>query len=82
MDKEMIKKNLQAKAQISQTSVTKMSQNPNVSMDILLKVCEVLNCWIEDVIEFVSDDATKKYNLQIIYLMIQNRKSGTTDENF
>ena len=52
---DMMKKDLQAQAQISWASVTKMSKNENVSMDILLKVCESLNCGIEDIVEFVPD---------------------------
>lgn len=63
IDKDMMKKDLQSKAQISWASVTKMSQNKNVSMDILLKVCESLNCGIEDVVEFVPDDTTEKHDL-------------------
>lgn len=57
----MIKKDLQATANISWASVTKMSKNENVSMDILLKVCEALNCGIEDVVEFVPDDAKEEH---------------------
>lgn len=63
IDKDMMKKDLQVKAQISWASVTKMSQNKNVSMDILLKVCESLNCGIEDVVEFVPDDTTEHHDL-------------------
>lgn len=63
IDKDMMKKDLQAKAKISWASVTKMSKNENVSMDILLKVCEALNCGIEDVVEFVPDDATEEYGV-------------------
>lgn len=78
IDRDMMKKDLQAKAQISWTSVTKMSQNKNVSMDILLKVCEALNCGIEDVIEFVPDDGVEEH----ILLQRKNRKSGIADEDF
>ena len=62
IDRDMMKKDLQARAQISWASVTKMFQNKNVSMDILLKVCESLNCGIEDVVEFVPDDTTEKHD--------------------
>lgn len=55
----MMKKDLQAQAQISWASVTKMSKNENVSMDILLKVCETLNCGIEDIVEFVPDNVAE-----------------------
>lgn len=63
IDRNMMKKDLQAKAQISWASVTRMSQNRNVSMDILLKVCKALNCGIENVVEFVPDDTTEKQDL-------------------
>ena len=46
---------------ISWASVTKMSKNENVSMEILLKVCEALSCGIEDVVEFVPDDAKEEH---------------------
>ena len=39
IDRDMMKKDLQARAGISWASVTKMSKNENVSMEILLKVC-------------------------------------------
>lgn len=83
IDKDMMKKDLQAKAKISWASVTKMSKNENVSMDILLKVCEALNCGIEDVVEFVPDDATEEYGVWwYIPLKRKYRKSGTADEDF
>lgn len=59
IDRDMMKKDLQAQAQISWASVTKMSKNENVSMDILLKVCETLNCGIEDIVEFVPDNTAE-----------------------
>ena len=43
--------------------MTKMSKNENVSMEILLKVCEALNCGIEDVVEFVPDDVGEENNV-------------------
>lgn len=57
IDKEMLKKDLQAKAKISWTSVTKMSKNEPVSMEILMKVCAALECGIEDIVEFVPDSS-------------------------
>ena len=61
IDRDMMKKDLQAKAKISWASVTKMSKNENVSMEILLKVCESLNCRIEDIVEFVPDDVAEEH---------------------
>ena len=56
IDKDRMKKDLQVKAKISWASVTKMSKNENVSMDVLMKVCQALNCGIEDIVEFIPDN--------------------------
>ncbi|MDX9914244.1 MAG: helix-turn-helix transcriptional regulator, partial [Sphaerochaeta sp.] len=45
-------------ANVSWTSVTKMSKGENVSMNILMKVCEALDCNIGDIVEFERDDNT------------------------
>lgn len=60
IDKDMLKKDLQIKAKISWASVTKMSKNENVSMDVLKKVCQALNCGIEDIVEFIPDNQTEE----------------------
>lgn len=54
IDKDMLKKDLQAAAGISWASVTKMSKGENVSMEVLLKVCKALNCDISDIVEFIK----------------------------
>ena len=56
IDRDMMKKDLQAKAGISWASVTKMSKNENVSMEILLKVCEALNLMPADFIIYVPNN--------------------------
>ncbi|MDI9429046.1 MAG: helix-turn-helix transcriptional regulator [Spirochaetota bacterium] len=58
IDKDMKKKDLVLAANISWTSVTKMSKGENVSMNILMKVCEALDCNIGDIVEFERDDTT------------------------
>ena len=54
IDKDMLKKDLQAASGISWTSVTKMSKGETVSMEILMKVCKALDCDISDIVEFIS----------------------------
>lgn len=56
IDKDMKKKDLVLAANVSWTSVTKMSKGENVSMNILMKVCEALDCNIGDIVEFDRDD--------------------------
>lgn len=59
IDKDMKKKDLQATARISWASVTKLSKNETVSMDVLIKVCEALECNIGDIVDLIQ---TKQEN--------------------
>lgn len=56
IDKDMLKKDLQAASGVSWASITKMSKGENVSMEVLLKICRTLNCDIGDIMEVVSDE--------------------------
>lgn len=55
IDKDMKKKDLQKAAGLSSTTITKLSNHENVSMDVLKKICLVLGCDIGDIMEFVED---------------------------
>lgn len=59
IDKDMMKKDLQVKANISWATVTKMSKNETVSMEVLMKICQTLDCRIEDIVEFVPDGSVE-----------------------
>ena len=54
IDKDMMKKDLQAAAGIGWASVRKMSKGETVSMEILMKVCKALNCDVSDIMEFIE----------------------------
>jgi len=49
IDKDMKKKDLQAMSGISWSSITKLSKGETVSMDVLMKICQTLDCDIGDV---------------------------------
>ena len=53
IDKDMKKKDLQAVSGISWSSMTKRSKGETVSMEILMKICQVLKCDIGDIIELL-----------------------------
>ncbi len=53
IDKDMKKKDLQAAAGISWASVTKLSKNETVSMDVLIKICKALDCNIGDIVDLI-----------------------------
>lgn len=56
IDKDMKKKDLQAQAGISWTSVTKLSKNEPVGMEVLMKICKALQCDIGDVVELIPEN--------------------------
>lgn len=55
IDKGMTKTDLRLKTDMSTSTLAKMSKNEVVSMDIMLRICDVLECNVGDII-----DATKK----------------------
>ena len=55
IDKKMKKYQLREKAHISSNSVAKLSKDEIVSMEVLMKICETLECDIGDICEFYND---------------------------
>lgn len=54
IDRDIKKKDLQNAAGISLASVTKLANNKNVSMDVLIKVCAALNVNFGDIMELIA----------------------------
>lgn len=57
IDKDMKKENLRVAAGITTTAMAKMGRNETVHMDILLKICKVLDCGIDDILEITNEDS-------------------------
>ena len=55
IDKKLLKTDLTAMAGISTNAMAKMGKEENVSTEVLGKICAVLDCRIEDIIEFIPD---------------------------
>ena len=55
IDKEMQKRDLQELAGISSASIAKLGKGENITTDILLKICEALNCDLNDIMETKRD---------------------------
>ena len=58
IDRKLMKKDLTAMAGISTNAMAKMGKEENVSTEVLGKICEALNCKIEDIVEFIPEDET------------------------
>ena len=61
IDKDMKKTEFAKKIGIGQNTLAKLSKNENVSMDVLIKMCEGLDCRIEDIVEFVKEDKESQW---------------------
>ncbi len=56
IDKGINKTELREKTGMGSNTLAKMGKNQCVSMEVLLKICTVLDCNIDDVCEFVKCD--------------------------
>ena len=56
INKGMKKTDLLSEAGINSSALAKMGKNQPVAMDNLEKICKTLNCRIEDVVEYVTDE--------------------------
>ena len=54
IDKDMKKKDLEAAADISNYTITKMNRGENVTVEVIGKICKALNCTPDEIMEFVD----------------------------
>ena len=62
IDKEMNKGALCCKAKISKGTMAKMTNNEPVTLTVIEKICEVLQCDIGDVVQIVDIEKQEKNN--------------------
>ena len=55
IDKGMQKRDLQEAAGISSASIAKLGKCENITTDILMRVCEALDCDLNDIMETKRD---------------------------
>lgn len=55
IDKDMTKKALMNEAGVSKSTIDKMGRGENVSLAIIERICNSLNCDISDVVEHISE---------------------------
>ena len=56
IDKDLKKKDLQGITGIASSTITKMTKNKYVSLEVLERICKHLNCNIDDIIEINCED--------------------------
>ena len=60
LDKQMNKADLKRATGISTASIAKLGKGENVTTDILVKICKVLDCELSDIMELTHDDDRTK----------------------
>ena len=57
IDKDIKKKDLSTKAGISPATITKMGKGGHVTTEVLAKICDALNCRVEDIMEIIPENS-------------------------
>lgn len=60
IDKGVTNAELMEKAGFSANIITRLKRNHYVSLDSIEKICYALNCGVDDILEFVSENAHKQ----------------------
>ena len=55
VERDMTKVDLRKKTKIAPSTFTKMSNNEQVSLDILARICLELECGFDDVVEIIKE---------------------------
>ncbi len=55
IDRDLKKKDLKRLASIGNSTMTKLANNENVTMDVMAKICNALNCKMDDIVEILPE---------------------------
>ena len=55
IDKKMNKQDLKKVTGLSSATIAKLGKGSNVTTDVLIKICEALECGLEDIMELVKE---------------------------
>lgn len=56
IDKDIKKKDLKAMASIGNSTMAKLRNNENVTIEVLAKICNAMKCTLDDIVEIISDE--------------------------
>lgn len=60
IDRNMKKKELGEAAGISNSLIAKLGNNENVTVEVLVKICNALDCELDDIMELVPTTINKR----------------------
>lgn len=56
IDHDLKKKDLREMASIGNSTMTKLANNENVTMEVIAKICSALDCKMDDIVEIIPDE--------------------------
>lgn len=56
IDKGMNKTDLRKKTGLSQSTIAKLVNGENVNVEVLERICKILNCEIGDIVEMIKEE--------------------------
>ena len=56
IDRDIKKKDLRAMASIGNSTMAKLANNENVTMEVMAKICTALKGNLDDIVEILPDD--------------------------
>lgn len=56
VNKEKLKQDLREEAKLSSTTMARLNNGDNVTTDVLLRICQVLNCQIGDIVKIIPKE--------------------------
>ena len=59
IDRDMKKKELKELSGIGNSTMTKLANNENVTVEVMAKICNAPNCSMDDIIEILPDGGKK-----------------------
>lgn len=60
IDRDMKKKDLRELASIGNSTMAKLENDENVTMEVMAKICNALNCKIDDIVDILPNENGEK----------------------
>ena len=59
IDEGMSKTDLIRASKITTNAMAKLGKNEDVRVEVLVKICQALNCTLDDIVDILPDDSAK-----------------------
>lgn len=56
IDKNLKKKDLMAQTRLTSSTIAKLGKDQPVSMEVLARICEAIDCNIGDILDIIKED--------------------------